>query len=207
MGGGPRRRRMLAIAALTGIVSAPAGWLVSDRLEEDDDFCTSCHVAPSRPLHAALRTGFDAAPAASLAAVHGGATVQRTAAEPPTEFRCIDCHGGASFIGRVRVKALAAKDAFWYAVGHFEEPTHMRSPLWDEDCRKCHDAFDEREVEAWQSPHFHQLPVHNAALGVDCVACHEVHESGGNPDSFFLRAPRVRSQCARCHSEFLEGMG
>ena len=190
--------------ALAGIVSAPAGWIVSDRLEENNDFCTSCHLAPDRPLHADLRAGFDGVPPASLAAVHGAATVLRSAAEPASAFRCIDCHGGASFVGSARVKVLAAKDAFWFAMGYFEEPTQMRWPLWDEDCRKCHDAFDEPKVEAWQSPRFHQRSVHNGALGVDCVACHEVHESGGNPDAFFLRAHLVRGQCARCHSEFEE---
>jgi len=80
----------------------------------------------------------------------------------------------------------------------------MRYPLWDEDCRQCHDSFDESGREEWQSPRFHQLPVHNAALGIDCVECHRVHEAGGSPDGFFLAVPWVRSQCARCHSEFEE---
>jgi OHCU decarboxylase len=101
-----------------------------------------------------------------------------------------------------RVKALAAKDAFWYVVGRFEEPESMRWPLWDEDCRRCHDEFDTSDVAAWQSARFHQLPVHNTKLGVACVECHTVHEPGGNPEAYFLRAPHVRTQCARCHAEF-----
>lgn len=174
------------------------GWLVSDRLEANNDFCNSCHLAPGRPLHADVRRDFDAAPAASLAGVHAKAGDEGG-------FRCIDCHGGTGFVGRVRVKTLAAKDAFWYAVGRFDEPDHMRWPLWDEDCSKCHAAFDTSDVEAWQSPRFHQLPVHNTALGVACVECHRVHDAGGKPQAFFLHAPRVRTQCARCHSQFEEG--
>ena len=76
---------------------------------------------------------------------------RRAAVAPPVAadavFRCIDCHGGTSPLGRVRVKALAAKDAFWYIVGHFEEPDGMRWPLWDEDCLKCHTVFDETALE------------------------------------------------------------
>jgi predicted CXXCH cytochrome family protein len=187
-----------AICATVLLVITAVAWSVSDRLERDDDFCTSCHIAPGRPLHAAIRRGFGAEPAATLAAAHRGAR--------ESDFHCIDCHGGVGVRGRVRVKALAAKDAFFYVIGDFEEPTRMRWPLWDEDCRQCHDAFDERAVEAWQSPRFHQLPLHNAALGVDCVECHRAH-AVGNPDGYFLRAPEVRQQCARCHSEYEEGSG
>lgn len=186
-----------AIGAAGLFVIASVGWGVSDHLERDDDFCTSCHIAPGRPLHAAIRRGFDAQPAATLAAAHRGER---------GDFHCIDCHGGVGVRGRMRVKALAAKDAFFYVIGDFEEPSRMRWPLWDEDCRQCHDVFDERAAEAWQSPKFHQLPLHNAALGVDCVECHRAH-AVGNPDGNFLRAPEVRRQCARCHSEYEEGTG
>jgi len=215
-----RWRWALAIAATAVIVSAPTGWYASDLFERNNDFCTGCHAAPGRPLHAALRRDFDAAPARSLAAAHGAARLDRSQAGvppvrpafvpvggDPAAFRCIDCHGGTSPVGRVRVKLLAAKDAFWYLVGRFEEPADMRWTLWDEDCLKCHPAFDESEVRAWQSPRFHQLPVHNTALGVDCVECHRVHDLGGNPEAFFLHAPAVRKQCARCHSEYEEGVG
>jgi predicted CXXCH cytochrome family protein len=145
-----------------------------------------------------VRRDFDAPLAGSLAGAHGLARVR----EGERAFRCIDCHGGASFVGRARVKALAAKDSLVYLTGHFEEPEGMRWPLWDEDCTKCHDAFDTSAYEAWESPRFHQLPVHNADLGVACVECHEVHQTQGSPENHFLRAERVRTQCARCHAEF-----
>jgi len=192
-----RRRLGFAVAVAAVMVSAPLGWHISDRLEQDNDFCTSCHLAPERPLHAGIRRDFDASPPESLAGVHASAEGERG-------FRCIDCHGGASLVGRARVKALAAKDAFWYVVGHFEEPEGMRWPLWEEDCRQCHADFDTSDVEDWQSPRFHQLPLHNTALGVGCVECHTVHDPGGNSEAYFLRAPHVRTQCARCHSEFEE---
>jgi len=190
-----------AVGAALLVALGWAGWGISDRMERNDDFCVSCHIEPDRPLHAAIRSDFDARPPASLAALH------RSTGERGLEvFHCIDCHGGVSLHGRARVKALAVKDAFFYAIGRFEEPTEMRWPLWDEDCRQCHARFDESEVAAWGSPRFHQLSVHNVELGVDCVACHEAHEAG-NPEGYHLRAPVVRRQCARCHSEYEEEMG
>jgi nitrate/TMAO reductase-like tetraheme cytochrome c subunit len=201
--GSPRSRPygLLAAGVAFALLSAATGWLVTDHLERDNDFCTSCHLEPGVRLHSAVRKGFDADPPVSLAGVHGAARVETRA---DGAFRCIDCHGGHSFLGRARVKALAAKDAFWYVVGHFEEPEGMRWPLWDEDCSKCHPRFAEKPVEPWRAPRFHQLAVHNAELGVDCVECHSSHETGGNADAFFLRTAAVRAQCARCHAEFSE---
>ena len=198
-----RPRTGLWVAAIaSATIAAAAGWLVTDHLEQDDDFCNACHLSPGVPLHSDIRRDFQASTPASLAAAHAaaGSDVHADGA-----FRCIDCHGGVSFVGRTRVKALAAKDAFWYVVGHFEEPTGMRWPLWDEDCGKCHASFDESNPEPWENPRFHQLGVHNVELGIDCVECHTSHAPEGDPKHQFLSAPAVRRQCARCHPEFEEG--
>jgi len=194
--------RLLAIAVLVGMVSAPAGWIVTDRLEQDNDFCNACHLSAEVPLHVDVRNDFDTAPPDSLAGLHGGADPGR---HEDGGFRCIDCHGGVSFVGRARVKALAARDSFWYALGRFDEPEGMGFPLWDEDCSQCHADFDEGDAEPWRRPRFHQLPVHNVELGVNCVECHRVHVSGGTRETYFLQLPLVRTQCARCHTEFEEG--
>jgi nitrate/TMAO reductase-like tetraheme cytochrome c subunit len=199
---GRREGWALVLTAGFALGSAPIGWVVTDHLEQDNDFCVSCHLAPGVRLHAGVHREFGAPAPVSLGGVHGAARVESRGEDPA--FRCIDCHGGTSPLGRARVKALAAKDAFWYVLGHFEEPDGMRWPLWDEDCAKCHARFDETAAAPWQSPRFHQLPVHNAALGVRCVECHSVHEIGGNPQAFFLHAGSVRAQCARCHSEYAD---
>jgi hypothetical protein len=194
--------RALAAVALLG-ATAPAGWLVTDRLERENDFCNACHVQPDVPLHAAIRRDFDAAPPASLAGVHGAAHVEGR--EDPA-FRCIDCHGGASLPGRARVKVLAALDGFWYLTGRFEEPDHMAWPLWDEDCGKCHAAsgFDTSVATEQRSQPFHSFPVHNVDLAVRCVECHAVHVPGGDAENQFLHADVVRGRCAVCHTEFEE---
>jgi hypothetical protein len=195
----------LAIAALGALLGASlgvVGWVVTDHLEQDDDFCNACHVSTGVALHAEIRRDYDARPAPSLSARHAAA---RLSGRADGAFRCIDCHGGKSFAGRLRVKALAAKDALVYVSGRFQEPETMRWPLWDEDCSACHPSFEEADEDSHGSPAFHALPVHNADLGVACVECHSAHEPGGDPVAFFLRRAPVRAQCARCHSEFEQG--
>ena len=193
--------RAALVAATAGAAAGAAGWLGTDHLERDNDFCTSCHLSPELPLHVEIRRDFDRSGPLSLAALHAGAQVE---ARADSAFRCIDCHGGGSPLGKLRVKALAAVDAFWYLVGRFDEPTHMAWPLWDEDCRQCHPGFDPSPRPEWVEPDFHDRLVHNVDLAVACVECHTSHETGGNPDAYFLHPARVRRQCARCHSEFEE---
>ncbi len=189
---------VLTLTAL-GAISAPAGWLVTDRLEQDNDFCVSCHLDADTALHESNHADLDTRPPEALAPAHAAAGHRDGRA-----FRCIDCHGGAGFVGRARVKLLSAKDAFWYVVGRFEEPEGMHWPLWDEDCVKCHDTFDPPAREPWEPPAFHGLPVHNNVLGVACVTCHAAHERGGLADQFFLHPEPVRAACAGCHPEFEE---
>jgi nitrate/TMAO reductase-like tetraheme cytochrome c subunit len=189
----------VGFAAIVGVT----GWVVTDVLEQNNDFCNACHLRENVPLHQEIRSDFDDRPALTLAALHAAQPVAARPGDPVA--RCIDCHGGVSWLGRARVKALAAQDAFFWVIGDFEEPTHMASPLWDEDCRQCHERFDSAEADLGNTP-FHALDVHNSALGIDCVECHSVHQAGGNPDVYFLQTAHVRTQCGRCHVEFEEDL-
>ena len=192
-----RTKQLLIGLVAAAVLVISVGWFGSDSLEQDNDFCNACHLEPGLPLHIDIREDFDARPVASLAGAH--AAVMRPVGGP---FLCIDCHGGVGLLGRTRVKVLAGKDAFWWAVGHFEEPTGMRWPLWDADCRQCHPNFGEGTDATSANPPFHALGVHNVELGVSCVECHLSHETGGDEDLYHLRPVRVRAQCARCHAEF-----
>ena len=192
-------RSWIVPALVAGAVGAPSGWWITDRLEQANDFCNACHLEAGVRLHAGQRRDFDARPPLSLAGAHGAA---RVAGREDPAFRCIDCHGGTEALGRSRVKLLSAKDAFWYALGRFDEPEGMRWPLWDADCAKCHASFEEREGAP--NPRFHELAVHNHELGMECVACHLVHEGGGLAEADFLHPKHVRSRCAECHREFEE---
>lgn len=206
-----RGNRWLLVALLAGVLLTPIGWLGSDALERNNDFCNACHlpaktspgggIGESVPLHIDIRRDFEQRPAASLAALHAARMPDARQADP--EMRCIDCHGGVGLVGRARVKALAAKDAFFWVIGRFEEPDSMLYPLWDRDCRKCHAEFrpDPGGPAPGREP-FHALGVHNTGLGIRCVTCHTAHEPGGRTDFYFLHPEQVKGQCGRCHSEF-----
>ena len=189
----PRSGIVLGLVALALAGLGAASWTVSDRLEQENAFCLGCHLTPEVRLHAAVGRDFEHRPPASLAARH---------AEAEADFRCIECHGGTSWPGRVQVKLSAASDAFWYLTGRFEEPEGMAWPLRDEDCRKCHASIEPSRPKDWDAISFHERAAHDEKLGVACVECHRVHATDVDPKGYFLRADHVRSQCARCHSDF-----
>ena len=193
-------RRPALLASLLLSLAAPAGWLLTDRLEQRDAFCTACHLPSGAPLHERELGDFRARPAVSLAVAHAAAGNR---ARADGAFRCIDCHGGTGPLGRARVKLLSARDALMYVTRRFVEPDGMRWPLRDGDCRRCH-ATVAKAARGWGEPGFHELSVHNRELGVDCVECHLAHPRGGLAERAFLPADAVRAQCARCHGEFAE---
>jgi len=198
-------RRALVVITLA-VAAVPLGWYASDRVEENDAFCTSCHLPSGATLHEENARDFAAQPTVSLAAAHA---VAGNEARLDGAFRCIDCHGGTGLAGRARVKLLSLRDAAIYLMGDFDEPHGMTWPLREEDCRSCHLEFAREGVasEAWEAAPFHSLAVHNRELGVNCVECHGAHERGGLSDRNFLHPEPVRAQCARCHPEFEEEVG
>jgi len=204
-----RKSPILFFGVALGLVAAAGagGWFATDALERNDDFCNACHLdgwTSGTPLHTTHRSDFDARPAPTLAAAHAAAGLPEREGDPA--FHCIDCHSGTGFVGRARVKLLAAKDAVVWLSGDFEEPKGMNWPLLEEDCQKCHMRFETKAGE-FEDPAFHDLAVHNAELGVDCVECHLAHPSVAEgavaADRWFVDSEHVRKQCGRCHSEFL----
>lgn len=174
---------------IAALASAPAGWFASDHFESQNAFCTSCHLDASRPLHAVKGKDFVATPATSLVAAHH---------EAKPEFRCIDCHGGASFPNKLRVKTVAARDAIFYLLGRFEEPEDMQHPLWNEDCSKCHATYDPARDDAFHATSVHNLP----EFEYECVECHQAHPTGRAQELDFLERESLVAVCRNCHEEF-----
>ena len=183
-------RRVILILAVGAVVGAPITWGVTDYLEADNAFCVACHLSDGSELHAGKSAEFAAVEEpANLAAAHAAAEER---------FRCIDCHGGASFPNKLRVKAVAGRDALFWVLGRFEEPERMKHPLWDEDCRQCHQRY-----QAERDDDFHALADHN---GIDfahgCVECHRSHPTDGEAAFAFLAREQVLPICRNCHEEF-----
>lgn len=180
------------------VVPAPLGWVVSDRLEQRNDFCNACHLFDGTPLYLENREHFDRVIPLSLAGVHGRGWVQE---REDSDFRCIDCHGGSGALERGAIKLLAARDARRYAIGSFEEPKGMPFDVSAQTCRRCHPTFRHSAAPGWSVRAYHGLPAHDeAANAPSCVACHAVHETDGDAFAYFMSRARVERQCRRCHT-------
>ena len=99
-------------------------------------------------------------------------------------------------MGRVRMKAVAARDAALYLLGRFGEPEAMDHPLWDADCARCHASYTPARDDA-----FHAFAAHNAEFPTRCVECHTAHPEDGEPDQNFLSRGVVLPFCRNCHEE------
>lgn len=176
--------------ALGGLCAVPLAWAITDRLEWDNRFCVACHLDERTPLHEQKLAEFEAFPAPNLASAHRGA-------EP--EFRCIQCHGGASLPNKVRVKLVAARDAGKWVIGRFREPDRMHHPLWDEDCALCHPSYQPAREDD-----YHAIADHNVIdFAYRCVDCHLAHPTSGvSPQFDFLDREVVLAICGQCHEEF-----
>jgi hypothetical protein len=193
------RLRHLGGAAVVLLLVSPIGWVASDSLEQDNEFCNACHLEDGVRFHIDLRRDFDTRPPTNLSALHAASEVEGRADDPA--FRCIDCHGGVGLVGRAKVKLLAAKDTAVWLAGLGREPDEMHHPLRDADCTQCHESFHPVSDDVGL-PAFHEIAVHNVELGQDCVECHGAHLEGGDPSFYFLSPESVRAKCAHCHTEF-----
>ena len=116
--------RIACVAIVTGIVIifASVGTVATAvHLENDDEFCASCHTEPEVSF------------------------VNRSLAEEPVDLasahahyadavRCIDCHSGAGTAGRVDALQQGATDLVAYLSGDYTEPAVTTNPLGDEPC-------------------------------------------------------------------------
>jgi hypothetical protein len=159
------------------------------KTEQDDRFCVSCH------LHEEKFTRFQAHPAATdLAGAHH--------ASPRQAVRCIDCHGGADPVMRLRVWGVAGFDTLRFLIGWYEEPRRMRLPLRDADCRQCHDpiirvSLEQEEAQEGRGDSFHAISEHRT-VRTPCIACHTTHTLGQKRLQFIDRRI-VLPLCRACH--------
>lgn len=188
-------RWSLSLAVLFLLLSA-IGWVGSDRLERQNDFCNACHLPGGTPLHLENRENFDRVIPQNLAGVHGRGWVEER--EDPA-FRCIDCHAGSGLLEHGAIKLLAARDGLRYMIGSFDEPEGMPFELSEETCRRCHPIFRHSAAPGWTFQAYHGRPAHDGAELPRCVRCHSVHDEDGDAFAYFLSRRRVDLQCRECH--------
>lgn len=173
--------------------------------ERDNRFCVSCH------LHDEKFSRLIAAAATDLAAFH----YQRK-----VEVGCIACHGGADAARNIRVWLVAGFDTLRFLAGVYREPTHMRLPLRDAECRPCHTPISgaratasrpveptgeaafaaEAETEGRGGTSYHAIREHGT-VRIACVRCHTSHTTDSDAANRFIAKAKVRPICHECHKE------
>ena len=185
-------------AALAGLVLIVSSLFLGALAwkERDDRFCVSCH------LHEEKLTRFMVPASRDLAGVHH---LKKT-------IRCIDCHGGADPLMRLRVWAVAAVDTAKFIAGRYAEPDHMRLPLRDKECRRCHAPIFKKAPppaeggeaqEGRLGSAYHAIRDHEGVT-VPCVRCHTSHTIDGEARFGFLARQRVLPLCRECHKTLVE---
>jgi predicted CXXCH cytochrome family protein len=211
-------RRPLAAQLALGATGA-AGVLLGAALfltalaakERDNRFCVSCHLHDEKFLR------LTSSPPTDLAGVHQA---------KKADLGCIACHGGADPIMRAKVWTVAGIDTLRFLAGTYREPTQMRLPLRDAECRPCHtpilagsassnqgapatsakptDAADESAVaeaatEGRGGTSYHAIREHQM-VPIACVRCHTAHTTDADADKFLSR-PRITAICRDCHPQ------
>lgn len=178
--------------------------------ERDNRFCVSCHLHDEKFLR------LTASEATDLAGFHH---------LKKAEAGCIACHGGADPVMRAKVWTVAGVDTLRFLAGTYREPTQMRLPLRDAECRQCHtpilgrptssnpaataakpvDATDESvaaeaETEGRGGTSYHAIREHDT-VRVACIRCHSTHTTDANAADKFLSRPRIATICRDCHKQ------
>ena len=169
-------------------------------LENDDEFCATCHTEPevSFVSRSQAETPIDLASAHALY---------------ESAVRCIDCHSGPGTQGRVDALQQGAQDLFAYISGDYTDPAVVENSLGDEPCFKCHiQPSRAKPVDINASPqiiasnsHYHLVEYTEAWLGVNsnlddtCGLCHPAHNNTTLPALGFRHMPSVNATCDACH--------
>jgi predicted CXXCH cytochrome family protein len=173
-------------AALAGmLLLAVAGFASAATLEEQNSFCAACHTQPESTFYQRTQ-----AQAVDLASKHSAVWVTR----------CIDCHAGPGFSGRIGAMALGARDLAAFVTRTDQQPAPLTLPIGDANCLKCH-----ADVPATKSfnRHFHAFLARWQAMDPNagsCVSCHGAHATDGDPAQAFLEQGRAQQVCDSCHA-------
>jgi predicted CXXCH cytochrome family protein len=170
--------------------------------ERDNRFCVACHLHDEKFRRLTTATPTD------LAGLHHARD---------TTVGCIACHGGSDLHTRLTVWGVAGFDTVRFLVGAYREPTAMRLPLRDAECRQCHtpilkamaakadstiraeDRFEaEAETEGRGGTSYHAIREHDT-VRVTCVRCHGAHTTDSVAGRRFISEARVVPVCRGCH--------
>lgn len=203
-----RRRRWLFILGglfILLLIFSGIGFVTATALEDQDNFCISCHTVPEVTYYNRGYISLDHPdqPVTDLATAHYHLSQQ----EGKIPFACIDCHrGDAGLPDRVAAIALGARDSLIYVTGH-EDPTIEKTQtaegwLSNDSCIGCH-ASTLLNVTGFNN-HYHTKLMQAAALrasgaqiaiGGDLSTLPNVNQAVAD----WTKTVNVTLDCTACH--------
>lgn len=182
---------ILGLVALIGIVGAIGGERYASHLEQDNNFCGSCHTQPETEYLARYTRAIVQSNAPDLASFH----------HRKKEIKCIDCHAGEGMLGRAQVFSLATWDAVKHYTGIARQPAAIVVPVQNEACLKCH---ADTLVKKGFDNHEHNKLLERESPFVRCTDCHISHRLGDERNAFQFR-DKIFPQCEYCHVQVGRG--
>ncbi len=188
-----RKKRInpLTIIIPAGVIAlvlafAIGGYAFASTQEENNSFCASCHTQPESTYY----SRFLSQTAVDLASDHA----QKNAA------KCIDCHSGIGFGGRLSAIMMGARNAAAWFTHTATQPAPLTIPIKDDNCLKCHQDVTSQTT---LNNHFHGFLSRWQAVDPNagsCVSCHSGHLTDGQASTGFTNAARTQSVCDACHA-------
>ena len=140
---GLSRGTFLLVAGTILILLSVGGGVGASKLEENDKFCTNCHVASERTYYNRSRISLDKRDLdiPDLASFHYVAALNSVSYD---KFRCVDCHRGRqTIIDRGTALVLGAYDGLIYATGggsatEIEKGEVHQPGIINSSCVECH---------------------------------------------------------------------
>lgn len=179
----------VAIPITLALLLAIGGFSYAALKETNDPFCASCHTEPEATFYER-----SIALPVDLASAHSGERI-----------RCIDCHSGKGWPGRMRAELLGAKNLVAHVTGTAEQPSRLSWPLPDTNCTKCHAQVLKGKSK---NNHYHfyiaewQDTVPDAG---GCVNCHPAHATDVRPALVYMNEVRTTAVCDTCHVDLEAG--
>lgn len=140
---GLSRGTFLLLVGTILILLSVGGGVGASKVEENDKFCTSCHLAAERTYYNRSQIAQDSRDTTlpDLASFHYVAALDSVSYD---EFRCVDCHRGRqTILDRGAALALGAYDGLIYATGGGSateiEKGEVHQPwIITSSCVECH---------------------------------------------------------------------
>jgi hypothetical protein len=185
------RWAIMGVVALVFFVGSLGGERYASQLEQNNDFCGSCHTQPESEYLARFSSAVAQNNASDLAAFH----------QRKKEVKCIDCHNGEGFLGRGQVFSLAVWDALKHYTGIQRQPAVIVLPIQNEACLKCH---SDTSAKPGFNNHEHNKMLDSSAPFIRCTDCHLSHHLGDERNAFQFR-DAILPQCEYCHVKIGRG--